>query len=618
LPDIRGTDNPAVDYPALGRNEPSVSASASIEWMPAGRMTLGIRAGYFRTDGADLGVPDQVQHVFSRTNIGLAGVPVEYQGPNQYSDIPSNAATSWDIQRRLTVGVETSVAADFLGRHLFKAGIQFEELGNDLLQGEQQPVVTLTWNATYTASDGRRLRGTYGFYRVRQQQSTGDVTGRNVGFFVQDNWRIADRLTLNVGLRADDEHVPSYANGPGYTKYAIEFGPLDKLAPRAGFAWDVKGNGVWKAYGSWGLFYDTMKLEMPRSLFGGLRWVDYRYTLDTYDWPSIGGNGCPPACPGTFIEALNFAPPSNDPAHNLIGPNLRPMRSRELTLGLQRLLGRTGSTGIRYVRKRLDRAVEDTGVLVPGQGYTFFIANPGFGLAEYTLGTGYPAQPPARRDYDGVEVEASRRLGGVLVHGSYLFSRLYGNYSGLSSSDDLVVAPNVTPAFDLLQQSFDDDARAVFGPLATDRPHQFKLQAAYTAPFGATLSVNFYALSGTPVARQVTMQSAVVFYQGRGSDGRTDTLTQTDVYLQHDVKLGGARRVRLSLNVLNLFDQSAVTSRFSSEYIGNIPISAESFFKGFDVAALAAQSGTARDPRFLMPQKYQPTREVWVAAKLLF
>ena len=53
-------------------------------------------------------------------------------------------------------------------------------------------------------------------------------------------------------------------------------------------------------------------------------------------------------------------------------------------------------------------------------------------------------------------------------------------------------------------------------------------------------------------------------YLGRGSDGRTPFLTQTDLYVQHEFKIGGSRRVQLSANVLNLFDQRIDINRVST------------------------------------------------------
>ena len=75
--------------------------------------------------------------------------------------------------------------------------------------------------------------------------------------------------------------MPNYgATGPDP---AISFGWGDKLAPRLGFAWDVVGDTKWKIYGSYGSYYDVTKYEMPRGSFGGDKWVDYWFTMDSPD-----------------------------------------------------------------------------------------------------------------------------------------------------------------------------------------------------------------------------------------------------------------------------------------------------------------------------------------------
>ena len=61
----------------------------------------------------------------------------------------------------------------------------------------------------------------------------------------------------------------------------------------------MKGDGRSKVFGSWGVFYDIFKLELPRGSFGGDKWLEYYYTLDTFDWTNlIAMPDCPPACPG--------------------------------------------------------------------------------------------------------------------------------------------------------------------------------------------------------------------------------------------------------------------------------------------------------------------------------
>ena len=150
------------------------------------------------------------------------------------------------------------------------------------------------------------------------------------GFYFQDDWSVNNRLTLNLGIRTEKEDVPSYVEGLS----GIKFGFGDKFAPRAGFAYDMKGDGKWKLYGSWGVFYDIMKLELPRGAFGGDKWDERYYTLDTLDYLSIGPND---NFPGTFIESVNFRIPSNDPACpecGAIDPDLKPMRTQEAIVGV--------------------------------------------------------------------------------------------------------------------------------------------------------------------------------------------------------------------------------------------------------------------------------------------
>ena len=103
---------------------------------------------------------------------------------------------------------------------------------------------------------------------------------------------------------------------------------MDKVAPRLGFAYDVKGDGKWKAYGSYGWYYDITTLELPRSSFGGDHWANYYWTLDTAEH------------------------------------ELRP----------------TMSVGVRYVHKWLFGTIEDVGVFYQGSEI-YLISNPGEGLA---------------------------------------------------------------------------------------------------------------------------------------------------------------------------------------------------------------------------------------------
>ena len=168
--------------------------------------------------------------------------------------------------------------------------------------------------------------------------------------------------------------------------------------------------------------------------------------------------------------------------------------------------------------------------------------------------------PKAVRDYDSVEFAAEKRFANNwYLRSSYLWSRLYGNYSGLSQSDENGrTSPNVGRLWDYPLMMFQDGGSPALGRLATDRPHQLKAAFIYQFNFGTSIGVNQFVASGLPVSREIGTFGAnnlPVNYLGRLSDGRTPTFSQTDMLVQHGFRIGGGRQLQVSLNVLNLFNQ---------------------------------------------------------------
>jgi hypothetical protein len=370
------------------------------------------------------------------------------------------------------------------------------------------------------------------------------------------------------------------------------------------------------------MFYDLFKLEMPRGAFGGDKWIEHYHNLDTLDWTTIGVNG---NFPGALTEQVDFRIPSNDPSCPECGgidPDLKPMRSQEAVLGLEHELASAMSLGARYVHKQLDRTIEDVGVIVPGLGEVFYMANPGEGIAAHIIGEEFPAVPRARRDYDALELKFTKRhSNNWALNSSVTFSRLYGNYSGLASSDENGrTSPNVNRFFDGINMLFDQNAQPVLGRLATDRPVQFKVNGYYTLPFGTNVGAVFFAASGTPVTRQVNMVSSLpVLYLGRGSDGRLPLFYETDLNLQQSFSVGGRRRVEVSVNVLNLFNQDIAVNRFAAMTRDNVSITNQEFFAGFDMEqVLAERPAVRRDPRFLQDNAYQAPRTIRLGLKFTF
>jgi hypothetical protein len=516
-----------------------------------------------------------------------------------FSNILTNSASVKDLYQRIGASADATLYAEAAGQHTFKGGVQFERVRNDVFSAEQAPNISLRWGVPHTRLDGSIATGTYGTYSWRQFGTIGDVHVNNLGLFIQDNWTVNNKLTINLGIRTEREEAPSYVEG----LEGIKFNFSDKIAPRAGFAYDVSGDGRWKVFGSWGVFYDIMKLELPRGAFGGDKWIESYHTLDTLDWTTIGVGG---TFPGTFIESVNFRIPSNDPSCpecGAIDSELKPMRQQEAVVGLEHELGTRVSVGARYVHKQLDRAIEDVGVLVPGLGEVFYIANPGEGSATHIVGEHLPALPKAERDYDALELKLTKRFSNRWsANASYTLSRLNGNYSGLASSDENGRnSPNVNRFFDSIVMAFDGNGQPVYGRLNTDRPHQLKLNGYYQLPTETTLGAVFYVASGIPISRTVNMQSSTpVFYLGRLSDGRTPVYQQVDFQLQQGIRLPGNTRAEFIMNVLNVFDRDEITDVFRGYTRDTIAINDEAFFAGFNMDQLIAAQNRRLDPRFLM------------------
>jgi len=269
----------------------------------------------------------------------------------------------------------------------------------------------------------------------------------------------------------------------------------------------------------------------------------------------------------------------------------------------------------------VDRAIE----AVCDPQYVCGVNNPGFGPARYPFGPDFPVQPVAKRVYDGAEVRLQKRLANrTSLDASYLWSRLWGNWSGINSSDEAVscLQPNSCTAFDLLYYSYDDAGHATYGPLATDRPQRFKLQGTYDLPGGTQVGVNYLAESGRPMSTVMRMRTDGInfFPYGRGDLGRSSASSQTDILVQQYIPLPGSRtRLRLGVNVINLFDQMAALGVVTTPYRDAFSISDRQFFAGFDPVAIAAATpGIRSDPRYRLPNNYQVRRSVMLQGRLTF
>jgi hypothetical protein len=87
-------------------------------------------------------------------------------------------------------------------------------------------------------------------------------------WFVQDDWKVTPRLTLNLGLRYEYSGVPRAENlqaingisdDPNFGIFFRAPKPdINNFMPRFGFAWDPTGHGKWAVRGGAGLAFDVV------------------------------------------------------------------------------------------------------------------------------------------------------------------------------------------------------------------------------------------------------------------------------------------------------------------------------------------------------------------------
>jgi hypothetical protein len=623
LPAPAGSDSPVSNFDVTAE-EPNWTVSGTADFAATPRLFLSGRVGYTYASRHNEGVRGVPRYGFTFSNIGLLDVPPSLQRVTGFTTDTNNYEYIKDDLRRLATEVEASWFVTRWGQHVLKAGVQADWTTNDADRGQKANVVALVWNRALLG-----MRGKYGYYRLttnstepkRGQIFLGKAEGSTAGLFIQDDWTISHRLTVNAGLRTERETVPRYAVPGGDTSPIIEFGFAQKLAPRLGAVYDVKGSGRWKLYASWGVFYDIFKYNLSTA-FGGLDTIQYAYTLDTYDWPTLVDDpACPPACPGTrIVGPLSGA----NVAQDAVDPDLDPMRLQEAVVGVEHQLWPHLVLTARYAHKRLDRAVEDIGSLDATYNEVYTVGNPGFHRATVA----YPgvALPRAVRRYDSIEIAARRPFAGRWAFNtSYLWSRLDGNFSGLSQSDENGrVSPNVGRAYDYPAMMFDQSGQPVYGRLATDRPHQLKAFLVYSAAAGVNVSVFEYVGTGLPVTREAAVLPPSYYpmqYVGRLSDGRTPPVSQTDIYAQYDFAITKGTRLSAGIGVQNLFNQDTVISKFVTETETGAGITfneADLYAGRLDFQQLMVQQKVLKDPRFLMANGYQPPRSARIMIKWTF
>ena len=371
----------------------------------------------------------------------------------------------------------------------------------------------------------RTAQGSEGDYLIGTLSLTGPVTqvlvigGKpeaNVplemyGIYAQDNWRVGNRLTLNLGVRWDyvsGVPIDQLTNANFLAMQAAgrtgrfagtifdDFGQdprsdRDNVQPRLGAVVDVFGNGRDIVRGGWGVYTDfgyvgsnAVTAILDNSGGGPVFLATSASGLLKQDGTLFRFTD-----PLSTIQHLNVIPAGTAlAAGEVVSPLLEQPYSRQMNLGWAHQLSDSTAVTADYVRvqgRDLNMRLRPNATVGPGQ----------------RLFTGIPISPAnrnfrtavsrGRSEYDALILAVRRRM-------SRGFD-LTASYTASASRSDIGTAPDEV-ASDLLQDVRDPFSDVQLGPSArTDARHQVTISAVVTAPWNITIAPIVFYRSALPV-----------------------------------------------------------------------------------------------------------------------
>jgi hypothetical protein len=415
----------------------------------------------------------------------------------------------------------------------------------------------------------------------------------NVSGYVNDTWRFTNKLTLNLGVRMDyyKDLFPEQSVNPNgvpvlrgttdanlirlWTPFTVprtELADATTVAPRAGFAYDLRGDGKSVIKGFFGRFYFNSAPDTIAAAANPVGRTQLRYT-----WTDLNGNLTidSPAELGRFLRTVTGSLPGA--AGVTIDPNLERPYGDELSGHFERELreGLSGRVSWVYKKIRNEWATIDVNRL---GAYTTSLTRPDPGpdgvantgddgqalqlldrtaVAENRVFTN-PADPAYNSDYNTLELALNRRFRGKwMLLTSFEYTWLDQFHGNASTTDALGAAGN--------GKGYDWRPNIRRFGRETSTVWNYKLIGRYVLPYDFGVSGSYKLQSGRNWGRTLAVSLPVA-----GSEtirvepvtaNRAPNVPIADVRFDRRFKFPGRiGRVTAMVDVFNMFNHSSVTT----------------------------------------------------------
>ena len=402
--------------------------------------------------------------------------------------------------------------------------------------------------------------------------------------YIQDDWRIGQRLTLNLGVRYDvdinfygldivDENLTfQVLQGIG-----SEFGrtprtPRKDISPRVGFAYDINGDGQKVVRGGYGLYFDGTGINTHYNIFiQSNRPIAFRSTR-TNTGIGVGELatlrlGIDPL-PEKPTDTENL-PPGGSNGGYWFDPNIDDPRTHQIHIGYTQQLG-PNTVISADVSSRLGRHDFRASAINPFIDGERRLA-PAFGEAfgdPQILGPVQIQTALNRNRYNDLAIMFERRLSTATFRATYVLSGGYAYAGQIAGSAYFVPEPVIW------DQPFADNE---WGPVRKDERHRVVLYGVFELPWDIQVSSIFKAATARPYNATA---GSDLNADGLNNDRWVDPATGQEVHVNFfrgdpmvllDMRatkffnLGSGQRLGVFAEFFNLFN----TSNFGRYYQTN-------------------------------------------------